>query len=317
MQTLPLPNLLPEGAAGIDAGMTMTKIVRHTPEGIDVSAEEIGAQRRSRASGTVAAIDSNAWASIRYQSHTIGVIGARLGDLAAQEGRSEAEIRRQPDIVAVPEIDAAARGCIALLAADDALGDGDFLMALLGTGTAFAAVRAGKATSPRRVFDHLGGTALGGGSFAALARRLAPAYSYTDAIAAAERGDRRNVDAMISDVYPDGIGRVSADLTAAHLAAAGGDPASAGYAKNGEASLDDFLAGLLNLHGESIAQIAAGRARMATLNRIVLCGGFIHNNPRLEESITQMATLFGHTVEVTQAPAYAGAIGAALTAAEA
>ena len=82
-------------------------------------------------------------------------------------------------------------------------------------------------------------------------------------------------------------------------------------------NLDDFLAGLLNLHGESIAQIAAGRARMANLSRIVLCGGFIHNNPSLQTSITQMAALFGCNVEVVPAPAYVGAIGAALTAAEA
>ena len=56
---------------------------------------------------------------------------------------------------------------------------------------------------------------------------------------------------------------------------------------------------------------------MANLDRIVLCGGFIHNNPSLQTSITQMAALFGCKVEVVTAPAYAGAIGAALTAAEA
>ena len=273
---LSLPNLLSEGAAGIDAGMTMTKTVRHTPNGIEVSATE-----------TTTTIETNAWARLRYDARTIGITGARLGDLAQQEG-----------VVAVPEIDAAARGCLALLTADDALGDGDFLMALLGTGTAFAAIRNGQAT-------HLGGAALGGGSFAALARRVAPQFTYAEAIAAAERGDRRNVDIMISDVYPEGIGRISADLTAAHLV------------REDLGNLDDFLAGLLNLHGESIAQIAAGRARMANLSRIVLCGGFIHNNPRLQTSITQMAALFGCNVEVVPAPAYAGALGAALTAAEA
>ena len=107
---------------------------------------------------------------------------------------------------------------------------------------------------------------------------------------------------MISDVYPEGMGRIGPDLTAAHLS------------KRGNASLDDFFAGLLNLHGESIGQIAAGRARIAGINRIVLCGGFVHHNPRLVESIAHMAGLFGNAVEQVPHPGYAGAIGAALIA---
>jgi pantothenate kinase len=272
--TITTPGILPPGAVGVDAGMTMTKIARATSDGIEVSAKE-----------TDLAPNGEGWAALRSLSGRVGVTGARLGSLAACEGA-----------VVVQEIDAAARGCVALLEAEDRLGDGAFLMALLGTGTAFAAVRDGKAT-------HLGGTALGGGAFAAIARRVAPHVSYDEMIAAAERGDRRNVDQMISDVYPDGIGRIGPDLTAAHLS------------KRGSESLDDFLAGLLNLHGESIGQIAAGRARMASMNRIVLCGGFIHHNEKLAQSIAHMAGLFGHQVEAVAHPGYAGAIGAALVAA--
>ena len=109
---------------------------------------------------------------------------------------------------------------------------------------------------------------------------------------------------MISDVYPDGIGRVGPDLTAAHLA------------KRGDGSLDDFLAGLLNLHGENIAQIGASRAIIANIRRIVLAGGFAHGNPSLVASITSMAALFGVSVEVAPVPGFAGAIGAALVAAD-
>ena len=121
---------------------------------------------------------------------------------------------------------------------------------------------------------------------------------------AAGRGDRRRVDVMISDVYPEGIGRVGPNLTAAHLARAGAG------------SLDDFLAGLLNLHGENIAQIAAGRAQAVRMSRVVLAGGFAHGNPSLVASITGMAALFGLSVETAPWPAYAGALGAALAATE-
>jgi pantothenate kinase len=272
--TITLAGLLPAGAAGIDAGMTMTKLVRATPRGIEVSSKE-----------TERAFNGDDWPALR-SSGRVGVTGARLGAVAEREGT-----------VAVQEIDAAARGCMALLDAEGRLGDGVFVMALLGTGTAFAAVREGKAT-------HLGGAALGGGAFAAIARRIAPELSYDEVVAAAERGERRNVDQMISDVYPDGIGRIGPDLTAAHLA------------KHSESSLDDFFAGLLNLHGESLGQIAAGRARMAGLTRIVLCGGFIHHNAKLAASISHMAGLFGNAVEEVAHPGYAGATGAALIAAE-
>jgi len=118
-----------------------------------------------------------------------------------------------------------------LLAAEERLGSGAFVVALLGTGTAFAAVRGEKVS-------HLGGTPLGGGSFVGITRRIAPSLSYAAMIASASRGERRRVDAMISDAYPEGIGRVGPDLTAAHLVKGGG-------------SLDDVLAGLLNLHGRT------------------------------------------------------------------
>ncbi|MBI5289062.1 MAG: hypothetical protein HY873_08825 [Chloroflexi bacterium] len=274
-ETLRLRGLVPEGAAGIDAGMTMTKTATAGGGTLDLRARE-----------TEAAIGGDRWEATGSPGGLIGVTGARASRVKVGDG-----------VVAVQEIDAAARGCGALLHAEERLGAGEFLMGLLGTGTAFAAVRGG-------AVNHMGGTPLGGGSFSGIAYRVAPQLSYEESIAAAERGDRRIVDTMISDVYPDGIGRVGPDLTAAHLS------------RKGAGSVEDFLAGLLNLHGENIAQIAAGRARMANVGRLVLCGGFIHNNSRLLESITHMAGLFGLPVETVPAPGYAGAIGAALIAAE-
>ena len=272
---MPARDLLPVGAIGIDAGMTLTKVVRATAGGIVLEARETGQAFERDARPALA----------RQQRASAGVTGARSGWLT--DG---------PGVTHVQEIEAAARGASALLAADDRLGDGAFLLVLLGTGTAFAAVRGGSA-------HHLGGTPMGGGSFAGIARRVEAALTYEKMIAGAERGDRRRVDVMISDVYPEGIGRVGPDLTAAHLARAGAG------------SLDDFLAGLLNLHGENIAQIAAGRAQAVKLSRIVLAGGFVHHNERLATSITSMAGLFGMAVEVAPWPGYAGALGAALVAA--
>ncbi|MDP9236525.1 MAG: hypothetical protein M3P30_03850 [Chloroflexota bacterium] len=264
-------HVLPVDAVGIDAGMTMTKIAAATPGGTAFEAHE-----------TRAHADPGRGSTERLRIGVTGALYATVDRLGA---------------VVVQEIDAAVRGAITLLESEGRSGSGGFVLALLGTGTAFAAVRDGNVA-------HLGGTPMGGGSFAGIARRVDPSLSYDAMIAGAERGDRHRVDVMISDIYPEGIGRIGPDRTAAHLSRAHG-------------SLDDFLAGLLNLHGENIAQIASSRAVIAKIPRLVLAGGFAHNNPRLIASITSMAGLFGIAVDVAPSPGFAGAVGAGLIAAEA
>lgn len=259
---------LPAGVAGIDGGLTLTKLAEATPE---------GAHLRAVATGDP---------GVTTGASILGITGARTAGFEALPGART-----------IPEIDAGARGAIALMQASGRPADAPFLIALLGTGTSFAAVRDGGA-------QHLGGTALGGGSFASLARLLAPHRPYDEIIAAAHRGDRSEVDTMIGDVYPDGIGRIGAALTAAHLT----------HPDRG--TPDDVLAALLNLHAENIAQIAASRARTASMARIVLAGGFAHNNPALVDSIAGMTRLFGVETECAPEPGFAGAVGAALIAAE-
>jgi type II pantothenate kinase len=274
---LPLPSLAPPGAVGIDVGMTLTKLAHVTTSGVEL---------RAMPTASLPNPDSIAAMPLDLPAGgPVGITGARVAALRTLPHASESQ-----------EIEAAARGVVALLHAEDRPPT-DFVMALLGTGTSFAAVRDGRVA-------HLGGTPLGGGSFAGIARRVEPSLDHEAMIAGAARGDRRNVDSMIAEVYPEGIGRVGPDLTAAHLA------------KSPAGSLDDFLAGLLNLHGENIGQIAAARALVSRLSRVVLAGGFAHHNPTLVDSITAMARLFGVTVEIVPAPAYVGAIGAAILASE-
>jgi type II pantothenate kinase len=268
--TIDVPVALPDGLIGIDAGLTLTKVVRATGGKIEAFAVETSGVGAGALAG---------------EGARLGVTGAR----AAAHAREGAIIAQ--------EIEAAALGARMMLGAD-----GDFVLALLGTGTAFTAVRGEKVS-------HLGGTPLGGGSFAGIARRIDPALTYEAMIAGAARGDRRRADLMVSDAYAEGIGRIGGDMTAAHLAKGGGDgPADA-------QSGDDVLAALLNLHGENIAQIAASRAIIAQMRRLVLAGGFAHENPALVASITAMATLFGVQTQLAPHPGFAGALGAALAAA--
>lgn len=258
---------LPDGVAGIDAGLTLTKVARARDGRIELRAYE-----------TASAPEG--W----RDAARIGVTGARA---PAVDGTVA---------IASREIDAAARGVLALMRSAGMDVETPFVLALLGTGTAFAAVSEG-------TVRHLGGTALGGGSFAGIARRIAPALRYAETIAAAARGERRNADMMVSDAYPQGIGRIGPDLTAAHLSKQGGAP-------------DDVLAALLNLHGENIAQIGASRAVIGGMRRLVLAGGFVQDNAPLAAAVGAMAGMFGIAVDVAPWPGFAGALGAALIAAE-
>jgi type II pantothenate kinase len=258
------PASLPDGAAGVDAGLTLTKVAIAEADRMHLYAMRTDA------------LDS--LAELRA-APLAGVTGARGPVL----GMSEARVSQ--------EIDAAARGVRALSGSED-----DTVLTLLGTGTAFAAMRGARVT-------HLGGAAMGGGSFAAIARAVHPTLTYGAMLAAAARGDRTRADLMVSDAYPEGIGRIGPDMTAAHLSKPGG-------------SLDDFLAALLNMHGESIAQIGAQRALLQQITRLALCGGFVHQNQPLADSVTFMAGLFGVKVDVVRQPGFAGAIGALLLAVE-
>ena len=271
--------LLPEGAIGIDAGLTLTKVVHATASGVVLDARE-----------TRTVFTDHGWAAMREAAQANGHVGITGAKIAVVPNPNEH--------IQVDEIEASARGIRALLDAEGRTGDGEYLMAMLGTGTAFAIIRGDD------VVEHLGGTPLGGGSFAGIAHRVDPSLTYEDMIARAERGERRNVDTMVADLYPDGIGRVGADMTAAHLA------------QRGQGSLDDFLAGLLNMHAENVAQIAASRARMANLSRVVVGGGFAHNNPTMMEMFIKIAWMFGIKAESVTAPGYAPAIGAAILAVE-
>jgi pantothenate kinase len=269
---LRIPGLLSDGAIGIDAGLTLTKIARAHGDAVVLSVHATPPPGEAPPAAGVA----------------VGVTGARALHPAAVRALD------------VQEIEAAARGAAVLLRSARSAATEAFVLALVGTGTAFAAVRDGKAT-------HLGGTALGGGSFAGIARRFDPSLDYPEMIARAERGDRRRVDTMVSDAYPDGIGRIGPELTAAHL----------GKSASGAPDIDDVLAGLLNLHGENIAQIAASRALVAQLPRVVLAGGFVHNNPALVASLETMIRRFGIEPALAPWPGFAGAVGAAVIAAEA
>ena len=64
----------------------------------------------------------------------------------------------------------------------------------------------------------IGGTALGGGTLFGLGAALTGSTSFDQVIELASGGDRRNVDLLVSDIYPSGELPLPGDLNAASFA---------------------------------------------------------------------------------------------------
>jgi type II pantothenate kinase len=72
-----------------------------------------------------------------------------------------------------------------------------YLLVSVGTGTSILLVDGG-------VVTRVGGTALGGGTLLGLAAGLLGTSDFDEIAALAQRGSRRNIDLLVSDIYPAG-----------------------------------------------------------------------------------------------------------------
>jgi type II pantothenate kinase len=169
------------------------------------------------------------------------------------------------------------------------------VVASLGTGTAFVAARG-------RSFSHLGGTALGGGTLSGLALRLLGSGDVEALAALAAEGDLHRVDLYVEDIAGAPIGDLGTEITASNFGKLDAAAAPA-----------DVALGLLNLVVQNVALLAAGAARTAGLDRIVLTGKVVTLSPAAD-MVGRVDALTGIRFTIPRAADYATAIGAALEA---
>lgn len=208
------------------------------------------------------------------------------------------------DTARVGEFDAWARGAAALLGPDGPdRGAERYLLVSVGTGTSVMLSDAGRVV-------RIGGTALGGGTLLGLGERLVGCGRFAELCALAQRGDRWRVDLSVADVYPgDETPPLAAELTAsafARIGARGADPRP-----------EDLAHALVWMVGENVALIAGGLAGAAGVDRIVVGGGTLRDNPVLRAAIADIAGRFGRTCTFLDDGAYGAALGALLSAEEA
>lgn len=272
----------PSGIVGVDAGATLAKLVfRRSAPPHGTTPEPLFEQVRfptSDLDAVRAAITT--WAPARI---------AATGGGAAALG---AEVEGVP-VERVEEFAAWAAGAPRVAAAAGVELPADYLLVSLGTGTSVLAVRAGSA-------ERVGGSALGGGTLLGLGRLLVAAPGFEEIARLAAAGDRRKVDLLVGDIYPQGGIALPANLNAAS------------FGKLASTAREDVAHALTGLIGENVALIATALARAAAIGAIVYCGSTLDLNPALEEILARTTTAFGAQPLFLPGGAFCGAVGAAV-----
>ena len=273
--------------------MTATRpLVRHPAAGADVGGTLVKLALRDGSGATVTsalpseALDEALARLVRHAPGRVGVTGGGAQRLAARlDGLG----------VTVGEFDAWAAGARALL--EDQLAPRErFLLVSVGTGTSALLV---EPEGVRRV----GGTALGGGTVLGLGAALLGERDFAAIAALALRGDRRRVDLLIADIYPEGDFLLPGEVNAASfgkLARGGASPAESA----------DLAHGIMGLVGENLGLICAGLATRHGVDRVVFGGTTLRDNPALVAILDGACRVMGHAPHFPADGHYAGALGA-------
>jgi len=175
------------------------------------------------------------------------------------------------------------------------------LIVTIGTGTSIV-LRDEK-------FEHLGGSALGGGFFMAIIKTMFNLNNYQEAMDLAKKGNRYNVDLKVSDIYDPDDKRVDLlfrEFTAASLGKI-----------NEKFNMDslnqkDFINSIICMIGENIGTIANIMAENNHVTNIVFCGGFLRENRTLKKILSLLCKVNKKKGVFLKNSEFCAAIGAIL-----
>jgi len=232
-----------------------------------------------------------------------GVLGKLLSDsatdladieyLAVSGGRS----RRLPasllnlEVKKVDEIQSIGIGGLRLAGVEEGL------VVSMGTGTAIVWAR-----ERGRKVTHVGGTGIGGGTAVGLGQRL---LGVSDALVLndmAKRGDAKSVDLTVGDVVGGAIGALDAKMTASNFGKL-----------SGVGSPEDIAAGILNMVGEVVGELAHLSASGVGATTIILVGSLTKLDYVSGKVLTTLQS-FGREPVIPKLSEFNVAVGAATEA---
>ncbi len=215
----------------------------------------------------------------------IGTTGGRHKDLPSQ-------FQGIP-IIKINEAQSVGRGGLTMSKLPEAL------VVSAGTGTSMIAAR-------ESGFQHVTGSAVGGGTLLGLAKLLLGTSNPLEIAALAAKGNPAGVDSTLQDVLGGGIGHLPSDATAVNLGRL--------VKLEQPASKEDLAAGLVTLVSQVIAVIALNAASAQKLERIVIVGHLVDLAP-IQTALERVWGFYGaQPAIIPKARGFATAFGAALEA---
>ncbi|XP_012149721.2 4'-phosphopantetheine phosphatase [Megachile rotundata] len=184
-----------------------------------------------------------------------------------------------------------------------------YMLVNIGSGVSILKVESEK------VFERVGGTATGGGTFWGLGSLLTKRKGFDELLQLAERGDHRNVDMLVKDMY-------GGDYSSQGLP---GDLIAASFGKavfyNGQPTFSeaDLARSLLLTISNDIGQIASLYATVHKMDRVYFGGYFLRNHPLSMHTISYSIKYWSNGKVkplFLRHEGYLGAIGAFLYGAE-
>ena len=175
------------------------------------------------------------------------------------------------------------------------------LIVTIGTGTSMV--------SKKDTFEHLGGSALGGGFFMGLLKILFNTDDFQEALEIAKKGTRYNVDLKVSDIYAPEDNRVNMlfrEFTAASLG-----KIDHSFSLN-NLNKRDFINSLICMIGENIGMLANLMADKNEISKIAFCGGFLKENRIAKKILSLICNVNKKKAIFLKHPEFCAALGALL-----
>ena len=226
-----------------------------------------------------------------------GVDLTTLRRLAVTGGRHRLLPTQIGDCVvqSVGELEAIGRGGQAIATAIDETQP--LLVVSAGSGTAMIKAQG-------RSYNHVTGTAVGGGTMLGLSRLLIGTVDPQEIDQFAQSGDSNGVDLSLADVITGPIGALPAAATAVNFGRMARSTATPSRA--------DLAAGIVTLVGQTIALIAINAARAVPTTTIVITG-HLTDMATMRRMLAAVGGFYGQTFQMPADAGYATALGALLT----
>ncbi|MGJ9457900.1 type II pantothenate kinase [Oceanobacillus sp. CF4.6] len=172
----------------------------------------------------------------------------------------------------------------------------EYTVVSIGTGTSIFHVTPAHS-------ERLSGSGIGGGTFMGLGSLITGEKDYLKLVELAAKGNHKNSDLLVKDIYAPDEAPLSGELTAANFGKAH---------DNGSATTEDHMAALLQLIGETIILLAGQAAVAKNMQEIVFVGSTLDRNKTLQDVLSSFQDRMPYVPVFLSRGPYAGAIGALL-----